>query len=48
MARGYENFGEIISNSAGVILRKIVAGAIYKEGKRRNGDKKSSSQLENS
>ena len=40
MARGYENVGEIISNSAGAILQKILAGAIYKGGKWRIGDKK--------
>ena len=45
MARGYENVGEIISNSAGVILQKILAGAIYKGGKWRIGDKKRTWQL---
>ena len=42
MARGYENVDEIISNSAGVLLQTILAGAIYKGGKWRTGDKKSS------
>ena len=47
MARGFENVCEIISDKTSESLQKSLAGAIYKEEKWRNGNKKSSWQLEN-
>ena len=40
MARGFENGCEIIADKASENLEKRLAGAIYKEEKQRNGDKK--------
>ena len=40
MARGFENGCEIIADKASENLEKRLAGAIYKEEKWRNGDKK--------
>ena len=47
MARGFENVCEIILDETSESLQKSLAGAIYKEEKWRNRNKKSSWQLEN-
>ena len=46
-ARGFENVCEIISDKTSESLQTSLEGAIYKEEKWRNGNKKSSWQLEN-
>ena len=46
-ARGFENVCEIIPDKTSESLQKSLAGAIYKEEKGKNGNKKSSWQLEN-
>ena len=40
MARGFENVCEIISDKTSESLQKSLAGAIYKEEKWRNGNKR--------